>query len=92
MTLVKHDLTTAGWTLIGDNVATISVQNAGQFPYYLNFNATNSAPSENFGFIRHPGEAPITKAAVTSLTHKATPNYVFAKALSKNTSVIVETP
>lgn len=91
MALTDYVLTNSTWTLIGNNVTSISVQNSGSFPYYLNFNSSNTAPSETYGFIRRPNEEPLYKADVTTLTYKATPNFVFAKAVSANTKIIVET-
>lgn len=78
------------WTLIGDNVSIITAINLGQYPMYLNFNSSNTAPADTVGLPYKTFDGPV-KADVTSLTSVATPNYVFAKAFSKSIDVLVET-
>lgn len=89
MAFTKTNLTTE-WTLIGDNVTDLTFQNVGQYPIYINFNSSNTAPSESVGLVygAYTGEL---KKTVTELTYKATPNYVYARSVSANTAVVVET-
>lgn len=91
MALVEYTVNAEQWTLIGDNVTSITFQNAGQIPFYINFNSTNSAPVEDYGIVYGPWQGEIKKD-VTELTYKTTPNYVFARAISnKSVRIIVET-
>ena len=90
MAFEKIDLDNQTWTLIGNNVTDITFQNVSQFPFYVNFNSINAIPSENIGIVYGPWQGELKKD-VTELTYLDTPNYVFAKAIGKTTSVIVET-
>lgn len=85
-----YSLTPDAWTLVGDNVTHITFQNIGQYPLYINFNSSNSAPAEATGLLYNYFDTEI-KRDVTTLTFKSTPNYVFAKAASANATILVET-
>jgi hypothetical protein len=90
MAFTKIEITSSEWTLIGNNVTDMTFQNVSQWPFYINFNSSNVAPSEEVGLVYGPWQGELKKD-VTDLTYKASPNYVFAKAISKPTKVIVET-
>ena len=90
MAFERVNITKDEWTLIGDNVTSITFQNVSQFPFYVNFNSSNTAPSEDVGLVYGPWQGELKKD-VTEMTYKTTPNYAFAKVLSKPTSLVVET-
>lgn len=90
MAITKIELVSDAWTLIGDNVSDLTFQNAGQWPFYVNFNSSNTAPTEDVGIVYGPFQGELKKT-VTELTYKSTPNYVFARSISKPTKIIVET-
>lgn len=87
---MKHTLTNTEWTLIGDDVTSITFQNVGQYAIYINFNSSNTAPSEEYGLIYTSLQGEL-KRPTTELTYKSTPNYVFAKAASRSVDIYVET-
>jgi len=91
MAFSKIELVDSEWTLIGDNVASITFQNVSQFPIYVNFSASNTAPVEAVGLVYTSWQKEVKKT-VTDLTYTSTPNYVYAKAMSGRSSVLVETP
>ncbi len=90
MAFTKIELNSQTWTLIGDNVSSMTFQNVGQYGFYVNFNSSNSVPSESVGLVYGPWQGELKKT-ITDLTYKSTPTYVFAKAISKTASVVVET-
>ena len=80
------------WTKIGNNLSEMSWQNAGQIPFYINFTATDVAPTDDVGFIYSTFDDEI-KRTLTGVTYVATPLYVWAKPVTGKTGkVIVETP
>jgi len=84
------DISPSEWTLIGSNVTTITFQNASQYPLYINFNSSNTVPTEEVGLVYSPWQGELKKD-VTELTYKATPNYVFARTVSRLGEITVET-
>lgn len=78
------------WTLIGNNVSSITFQNIGQFPAYVNFSANTSPPVASVGLVYDMYQKELKKT-VTDMTYLSTPNYVWAKAVSASTSFAVET-
>ena len=90
MSFSKIDLTNDDWTLIGDNVTSITFQNASQWSFYVNFNTSNTSPNTAIGLIYSAGQGELKKT-VTALTYQTTPNYVFARAVSSTARIIVET-
>jgi len=90
MAFEKIELSSAEWTLIGDNVTDITFQNVSQWPFYVNFNSSNTSPTDTVGLVYGPWQGELKKD-VTEMTYTTSPNYVFAKAISKTTSVVVET-
>ena len=90
MAITKIDLNAETWTLIASNVTDLTFQNVSQFPFYVNFNSSSTAPTDSVGIVYGPWQGELKKS-VTDLTYKSSPNYVFAKAIGKPTKVIVET-
>lgn len=91
MAFTKIQLTTSAWTKIGDNVTSISFQNASTFNMYVAYTAADVAPTETIGVVypRNNGEL---KQTVTDLTHVASAAYVWARPVSgSGGSVLVET-
>jgi hypothetical protein len=84
------ELTSSNWTLIGNNVTDITFQNAGQYGFYINFNDSNTDPTENVGIVYGPFQGEL-KTFVSAMTYKISPNYVFARSITASGSVIVET-
>ena len=90
MAFTKIDISPSEWTLIGNNVATITFQNASQYPMYVNFNSSNTAPTEEVGLVYAPWQGELKKD-VTELTYKTTPNWVYSRSVSRLGKVTVET-
>jgi len=90
MSFEKIHIDDTEWTLIGDAVTSITFKNVGQFAVYINFNSSNTAPSEDVGVVYGPLQGEL-KRTCTDLTYKATPNYVFARTISKTGAIVVET-
>lgn len=90
MPYFKIPINKDNWTLIANNVTSVTFQNASQYPFYVNFSAAaNTVPSDSFGLVYGPWQGEMKKA-VTDMTSVVTPNYVWAKSISSNGSVIVE--
>lgn len=89
MAFTTIELTGTEWTLIA-NSPNVTFFNVGGWPMYVNFSASATPPAEPVGLLyqRWTGE---TKAAISSLTFVAAPTHVFARAISNNTKVVVET-
>jgi len=84
------ELTNTEWTLIGNNVSDITFQVLGGNPVYINFNSTNAPPAEEFGLIYDHRNGELKKD-VTEMTYKPTPNYVFARSVTRQATIVVET-
>ena len=89
MALAKTNIYQDAWTKIGDNVATITFQNLGANAMYIEFTATDSAPTSTFGTIYNRFEGEMKKS-LTDLTFVTSPAYVWARSLSGQTNVIHE--
>jgi hypothetical protein len=77
------------WTLIGNNVATITFQNIGQQQIYINTTTTNVVPTSPIGLVYDvwQGELKVTSSSLTVVGG----NYVWAKTItSAFGSVIVD--
>ena len=90
MAFVKNEITSSDWTLIGDDVTNITFQNASSFPIYINFNSSNTAPTETVGIVYAPFSGELKKA-IADMTLVSSPTHVFARAMSKPAIVITET-
>jgi hypothetical protein len=78
------------WTLIGNNVATITFQNVGQQQIYISTTTTNVAPTSMLGLVYDLWQGEF-KVSTTSLTVTGG-TYVWAKTVSGTSggSVIVD--
>ena len=86
----KKNLNKDTWTLIANNVTTVTFQNASQIPFYVNFSANNSTvPTDIYGLVYGPWQGELKKT-VTDMTTVTTPLCVWAKSISSNSAVIVE--
>lgn len=89
MAFVKIPVNKDAWTLIGESVSTITFQNAGQYPVYINFTNGNTAPTDAVGLMYGPREGELKKT-LTDMTAVSTPNHVWAKSVSYTGNVIAE--
>lgn len=89
MSYNKKNLNKDTWTLIANNVTFVTFQNASQFPFYVNFTANTTAPTDSYGLVYGPWQGELKKTT-TDMTDVSSPNYVWAKSISSNGSVIVE--
>ena len=88
MAFDKIALPASTWTLIGNNVATITFQNAGQQQIYVAVTATNVAPTYTVGLLYDlfQGELKIATTALTNVSGQ----YVWARPVSGSGSAIVD--
>lgn len=88
MALSKIPINSASWTLIGNNVTTISYQNVGQQQMYIQVTMTNAAPTNTIGLVYDlfQGELKITPANLSI----AGGTYVWARTVTGTGSVIVD--
>lgn len=89
MAFVKIPVNKDDWTLIGESVSTITFQNVGQYPVYINFTNGNTAPTDTVGLVYGPREGELKKT-LTDMTTVATPDHVWAKSVSYTGNVIAE--
>lgn len=91
MALASTSINTSAYTLIGNNVTTITFQCQSNNPIVVNFTASNSAPSaDSAGLVYKTFEGEMKKT-VTDLSHTSNAAYVWAKALTgRNAKVIYE--
>ena len=84
MAFSKVSLPSSTWTLIGNNLSTITFQNVGQQQIYINITSTNTAPTESVGFVYDiwQGES--------SINLTATGRYVWARSIANVGSVVVD--
>jgi hypothetical protein len=85
----KKNLNKDTWTLIANNVTSVTFQNTSQFPFYVNFTANTTPPVGLYGLVYGPWQGELRKTT-TDMTTVSSPNYVWAKSISSNTAVIVE--
>jgi hypothetical protein len=90
MAFTKHTIENDSWTLIGNNVSSITFQNVDQWPCYINFNSSATVPVEEIGLVYGPYQGELKKN-LTDLTFKATPTHVFARAISRSVTITTET-
>ena len=92
MAFAKYEnLSSTEWTLIGNNVSSISFQVEGQNPVYIGFNTSSSVPSEEFGLFYKSGQGEL-KRTLSDLTYVSNPTHVFARSVTKISTIVVETP
>ena len=89
MALASTSVTTSEYIKIGNNVTTITFQCQSGNPVVINFTASDSAPaatSPGLVYKTYEGEM---KKTVTDLSHVSSASYVWAKALTGNSSTVV---
>ena len=88
MAFSKTALPASTWTLIGNNLSTITFQNVGQQQIYVAVTATNVAPTYTVGLLYDvfQGELKIATSALTNVSG----GYVWARPVSGSGSVIVD--
>ena len=84
----KLTLAANTWTEAAAAATTVTYYNVGQYPFYVNFTSTNTAPTDTVGLYVKPGDG-VTKATLTSLTHVATPSYVWMRPVGGKTGQAV---
>lgn len=92
MAYTKYNLTSSAWTLVANNKTAASFYNVGSFPAYITFTATNVNPvAETVGMYLDTNGGR-DKAVFTTLTHVATPTYMWARSAGgKGTTLVIET-
>ena len=89
MALASASVNTSAYTLIGNNVTTITFQCQSNNPIVINFTAANSAPSaDSPGLVYKTFEGEMKKT-VTDLTHVGSAAYVWAKALTGQSAKVI---
>ena len=88
MAFEKIPLATNAWTLIGNNVSTITFQNAGQQQIYVAVTTTNVAPTYTVGILYDlfQGELKIATSALSNVSGQ----YVWARPVTGAGSAIVD--
>jgi hypothetical protein len=90
MAIAQTSLTPSNWTLIGDNIDVITFQCSSTTPLYIGVTSTSSPPAvTDPGLIYNRFEGEI-KRTLTGISYLSSPKYVWARALSAQSSVIYE--
>jgi len=90
MAIAQTSLTPSNWTLIGNNIDVITFQCASTTPLYIGITSTSSPPvvtDPGLIYNRFEGEL---KRSLTGISYLTSPKYVWAKALSAQSSVIYD--
>ena len=90
MAFNKISIDKNNWILIGDNVSEITFQNVGQFGFYINFTSSTTPPTDEYGLVYPPDMSGEMKKPLVDMTQVTSPAYVWAKAISQTTNIIVE--
>lgn len=96
MAIAQTDLTGNAWTLIGNNVTSITFQTISVTPVYIAV-GSNSDPasvgitSTTPGLVYQQFEGEVKKL-LTDLSYDASPNFVFARSISRQSTIAYETP
>lgn len=96
MALAQTDLTGNQWTLIGNNVTSITFQTISATPVYIGIGtdsdaATAGITSTTPGLVYQQFEGEVKKL-VADLSYDAAPTYVFARSISGRSTIAYETP
>jgi hypothetical protein len=89
MPISKVSVLNNSWIAIGSAVSSITFQNIGQFPVYINFTANNSPPVANTGIVYDIFQGEL-KQPLTDLTFVVSPNHVWARSVGASTSLAIE--
>ena len=87
MAYVKKAITSEEWTLILTNVSIVTFQNASQFGVYINYTANTTAPADEVGLVYGPWQGELNRP-IEELSSIG--GYVWAKAISRQGSIIVD--
>jgi len=96
MAIAQTDLVGNEWTLIGNNVTSITFQTISATPVYIAV-GSNSDPqaagitSTTPGLVYQQFEGEVKKL-LADLSYDASPNYVFARSISGRSTIAYETP
>lgn len=90
MAYSKTVVTNQDWTLIGDNVTTITFQNIGQSFVYINVTSTNTAPTEDYGILYSSLSGELSKT-VNDMSATGAASYVWARSTAANSTIVYET-
>lgn len=88
MAFSKIALPANTWTLIGNNIATITFQNVGQQQIYVDVTTTSVAPTTTVGLLYDTFQGEL-KIATTALTNTSGA-YVWARPVTGSGSVVVD--
>jgi len=88
--VVKYSLSSNTWTKVANGVSSsITFQNLGQNPIYVQFSNTGLTPSSNVGIVYNSWQGELKKS-ITDLTYITSPNTVFARSITSLSAVVVE--
>jgi hypothetical protein len=96
MALAQTSLTGSQWTLIGNNVSSITFQVISATPVYIGIGTSSSSTASGItsttpGLVYQQFEGEVKKL-VADLSHLTSPTYVFARSLSSIATISYETP
>ena len=90
MPIAQTSLTPSNWTMIGNNIDIITYQCSSTTPLYIGITSTSSPPVvTDPGLIYQRFEGEI-KRSLTTLSYLTSPKYVWARAISAQSSVIYD--
>lgn len=88
MAFSKVALNSGEWTKVASGASSISFQNAGSRPIYINVTSADAAPSDSVGLMYEPYAGEMKKT-VNDLT-LVSGGFVWARSASGSGSIIVE--
>ena len=96
MALAQTNLTGNAWTLIGDNVTSITFQTISATPVYIAAGTNSDAETAGItsttpGLVYQQFEGEVKKL-VADLSYETSPTYVFARSISGRGTIAYETP
>jgi len=89
MALASTEVTTSAYVKIGDNVTTITFQCQSNNPIVINFTAADSAPTATSPGLVYKAFEGEMKKTVTDLSHVGSAAYVWARALTGESSTVL---
>lgn len=88
MAFTKITVNSSEWTLLSEG-SSASFENVGQMGTYILATSSNTQPDEEFGWV-YPSFSGELKRPLEDLTFETSPNYLWGKSISKESSIIVE--
>ena len=89
--VTKYGLSSQYFTMVGSNVTgNVTFQVVGSYPVWINYSNTGAAPpntATGFAYDRYQGELQQSLSVLTLLSGA---NTIFARAMSANSSIVVE--